>query len=433
MKVTDTERHQYNQLVAQMKFAIIAPVVANTYIHESETAYFKRVSEIPVTMPNGAKRKFSYKTYRYWLHLYRKGGFDALVPKTRLDYGDTRKLNDLSKTRIEELIIEFPKITGVMIHEKLIEEGLIKKEDASVDTVQRYIKKSGLRSTVTRTSHTRERRAWEFAHSCDGYEADTCHTFYIYDSDGTYRKTYLIAIIDNHSRVIVGARFFFSDNSANFHIVWKEAVIRYGRSSVMILDNGSTYRNKNSRLISARIGTQLIYCEPYKPQGKAVIERFFLTIKQRWLNADHGTNYHGIDSLNEKLAEWIGEYNRSPHTALRDDADDNHTPIQRYMYDMKGTEPCQLANKRPADYQEWVDECFLHEEKRRVNGDSTVVIKDVRFDVPSQYIGLNVIIRFDPATLETIYVHDPANKKRYDLKKTDRIENGKTRRTEIIY
>lgn len=66
---------------------------------------------------------------------------------------------------------------------------------------------SGLRNGQGKTL-TKERRAWEFAHSCDGYEADTCHTFYIFDKNGEYRKTYLIAIIDNHSRMIVGAEFF---------------------------------------------------------------------------------------------------------------------------------------------------------------------------------------------------------------------------------
>lgn len=62
-----------------------------------------------------------------------------------------------------------------MIYEKMIEKGIFNIEDASVDTIQRYIRNSGIRNG--KTTITKERRAWEFAHSCDGYEADICHTF----------------------------------------------------------------------------------------------------------------------------------------------------------------------------------------------------------------------------------------------------------------
>ena len=202
---------------------------------------------------------------------------------------------------------------------------------------------------------------------------------------------------------------------------------------MLILDNGTTYKNKSTQNIAAAIGTRLIYNPPYAPQGKAVIERFFRTIKDRWLNADHGTNYHSLNQLNEKLYKWIDEYNRTIHKGLKDDSNDNHTPLQRFMYDMKDTEPWMLVNKRQNDYSNWVEECFLHEEARKVNGDSTVVVNNISFDVPSRYIGLKVFVRYNPLTYEPIYLNDLANKQKIQLKRTDKVENGKTRRTDLIY
>ena len=99
------------------------------------------------------------------------------MPKDRLDAGRVRKLDNRHKDFISDMIKEFPKVTGVMIYERMIEKGLLNVGDVSVDTVQRYIKNSGLRHGSKPV--TKERRTWEFAHSCDGYEADTCHTFYI--------------------------------------------------------------------------------------------------------------------------------------------------------------------------------------------------------------------------------------------------------------
>ena len=80
-----------------------------------------------------------------------------------------------------------------------------------------------------------------------------------------------------------------------------------------------------------------------------------------------------------------------------------------------------------------MSEILTYEEIRKVNGDSTIMINKMSFDVPSQYIGTSIIIRYDPVRYTTIYLYDPANKIQIPLKNTDKVENGKTRRTEIIY
>lgn len=431
MNKQNTDRYEYRKLVAQVKFSLIAPVVSATFTDISAEAYFRRVSRNEVDWPDGTRRKFSAATLKNWLYIYRNCGFDELMPKDRLDAGRVRKLDNRHKDFIRDMIKEFPKMTGVMIYERMIEKGLLNEGDVSVDTVQRYIKNSGLRHGSKPV--TKERRTWEFAHSCDGYEADTCHTFYIFDEAGEYRKTYLIAIIDNHSRMIVGAEFFFNDNAVNFQKVWHDAVLRYGRSKMIILDNGSSYKNKSTKEIEARLGTKIIYNPPYSPEGKAVIERFFSTIKMRWMNGDHGSHYHSLTELNMRLKSWINEYNRTPHSSLKDDIHDNHTPLERYMYDMKDVEVCQLSNKSSVEYRAWLDDVFMHETTRKVNGDSTVLIENILFDVPSIYIGMRVIIRYDPRTFENTYLYDISEKKKVPINRTDKVENGRTRREEIIY
>lgn len=381
--------------------------------------------------PDGTKRKFSWETYKEWFYDYRHDGFDSLQPKVRLDLGGSRKLTDECKAKIKELVSEYPKITGVKVREKLIQQGIITRDDVSLNTIQRYIKNSGVRNNNNPID--KEKRAWEYEHSLDGYEADTSHTLYIFDENGEYRKTYLIAIIDNHSRMIVGAQFFFNDTAINFQQVWKSAILRYGKSKVMILDNGSSYKNKWNQQISASLGTQLIYNPPYSPTGKAVIERFFRTIRDQWLNCENGKNYNSLEELNGKLNQWVFEYNRTEHRALEKDLNENHTPFERFMYDMKNIEPCMTVNKSQLEFNDFVDECFLYEEIRKVNGDSTVLINKVSFDVPSQYIKTNIIVRYDPIEFKIIYLLDPFNKTKVNLKQTDKVENSKTRRTAVIY
>ncbi len=100
---------------------------------------------------------------------------------------------------------------------------------------------------------------------------------------------------------------------------------------------------------------------------------------------------------------------------------------------MKDIEVSRLANKSPVDYASWLDNMFLHETTRKVNGDSTVLIDNLLFDVPSIYISIGVIICYNSRTFEGTYIYDISQKKKVPLKRTDRVKNGKIRREEIIY
>ena len=46
---------------------------------------------------------------------------------------------------------------------------------------------------------------------------------------------------------------------------------------------------------------------------------------------------------------------------------------------------------------------------------------------------LRVLIRYNSRTFDNVYIYDMSKKEKVMLKKTDKIENGKIRRTEIIY
>lgn len=152
-----------------------------------------------------------------------------------------------------------------------------------------------------------------------------------------------------------------------------------------------------------------------------------------WIDADNGDAYESIDELNERLHEWVASYNAREHSALANRDDGCVTPLKRYMKDMSDIAPHQTANKRKSEFGEWVDSCFLYEERHRVNQDSTVKVNKMLFDAPANYCGSMVVIQYDPNDPERVYLYDPANKKKIKLDKTDKVENSKKRREEIIY
>ena len=51
----DTENNKHNAEVAQFRFALIAPVVQGLYPDASATAYYKRVTAKPLTLPDGGR------------------------------------------------------------------------------------------------------------------------------------------------------------------------------------------------------------------------------------------------------------------------------------------------------------------------------------------------------------------------------------------
>lgn len=58
----DTETLKHDAEVAQFRFALIAPVILGLFPDASATAYYKRVTASPLTLPDSSTVSYSYKT-----------------------------------------------------------------------------------------------------------------------------------------------------------------------------------------------------------------------------------------------------------------------------------------------------------------------------------------------------------------------------------
>lgn len=168
----DTEQTRHDAEVAQFRFALIAPVVQGLYPDASATAYYKRVTEKPLTLPDGSTVTYSYKTLEKWKSLYTIGRLDALMPNTRSDKGVSRALNDEAINEIYRLKKDFPRMNATQIHEFLIRSSFI-PATVSVDSVQRFIRHNDLKSA--RDLNLRDRKAYEEDEFGKIWQADTCY------------------------------------------------------------------------------------------------------------------------------------------------------------------------------------------------------------------------------------------------------------------
>ena len=399
--------------IAQFRFAMIAPVIQGLYPDASRTAYYERVTEKPLALPDGSTARYSPNTLSSWVSMYQQGGIDALMPRERSDKGVARALPDTAIEEIHRLKQAFPRLNATQIHRQLIQESFI-PATVNVTTVQRYIKHHDLKSA--KAPNMRDRKAFEEDAFGKLWQADTCYLPHILE-DGRRRRDYCIMIIDDHSRLLVGGGLFYNDNAYNFQKVLKATVSAYGIPMKLYVDNGSTYTNEQLSLICGSIGTVLLHTRVRDGASKAKVERHFRTLKERWLYALDLDAISSLAQFNALLLDYMRDYNTTYHSGI------DAAPFDRYRAS------CAQA-RRPVS-GEWLDECFFNRVRRKVNKDSTVSIDKVSYDVPMQFISMKVEIRFRPDDMSTAYIlYDGVH---YPIRKTDRNENCRTKRDNPPY
>lgn len=410
MNNPNTANHELSRAVqiGQFRFGLIHPVIQGLFPDASVAEYCRRVTEKPFTLPDGTSVEYKPKTIEKWVSLYNRGGFDALMPKERSDKGTTRVLPDAAIERIYELKRDFPRLNATQVYLKLIEEGLI-PVTVSVCAVQRFIRRNDLKGA--RDLNMRDRKAFEEEAFGLMWQADTCYFPHITE-DGKSRRVYAVCIIDDHSRMIVGAELFYNDNAAGFQKVLKDAVSTYNIPAKLMVDNGSPYSNEQLSLICGSIGTALIHNRPRDGASKGKQERFWRTAKEKLIYGLDMDTIHSLEQFNGIFRDFVRKYNLTFHTGIQS------TPFDRY----KATE----GRSRPVKSREWLDECFLNRVERKVRRDSTVSIDSVCYDAPMQFIGMKVEIRFVPSDMDTAFILCDGS--HFPIRRTDKNENCRTKR-----
>jgi transposase InsO family protein len=402
--VTDIE-------MAHFRFALIAPVIQELFPDPSAAAYYRRVTMQPILRPDGTSFLYNPKTLERWTARYKQDGMDALMPGIRSDKGISRALGDTAIEEIFRIKEKYPKLNATGIYHALIQDNLI-PATVSVAAVQRFIRNHDLRSA--RNLNIKDRKAFEETAFGRLWQTDTCYLPYIKEG-GRSRRTYLIMIIDDHSRLIVGGRIFYNDNAYNFQKVFKDAILTYGIPHKIYTDNGSSYVNEQLTLICGSVGTVQLRTPVRDGASKGKVERNFRTLRDRWLNHLDISQIHSLDAFNQLLAGYIQRHNTTVHSAIKE------TPLERFI---RSQDSMRLPKSR-----EWLAECFHNRITRKVNNDSCLSIDGVYYDAPQQFIRMKVEIRYLPDAMEDAYIlYENVH---YPIRATDKAANAAVKRNNL--
>lgn len=375
----------HRQAVALFRYGLIADLVQLPPGTRGLYAQIQAKAERDYAIPGTTRTRVAPETIRDWLGHYRRGGFEALLPKPRADRGRPRAL----PPQVVDVLLGIKEGNAKLSVQLVIREARNHPEvppelPLPPATVHRLLARHGLMNKPADLPGEADRRRFAFQQAGEMWMSDVMHGPTVFVG-GRKRKTYLIAFLDDATRVIPHGAFALAENTTTFLPIFKQAVQRRGLCQRLYVDNGANYRSRHLALVCARLGVALIHSRPYKPQGRGKIERFFKTVRAQFLTRLTAADVASLQALNRRLQQWLeGEYHQSPHRGL-----DGHTPLEQWAL-------CGDNVRFPEPALD-LDDLFLFETQRKVQKDRTVSLNGVVYEVDAVLVGEKVTLRYDPA------------------------------------
>jgi transposase InsO family protein len=376
---------------ALFKYQVISQVLNDESLNQ--TAYFKEMSEKDFKLEFTSRKKFSPMTMKKWLFLYRRDGFEGLRHFNRKDKGTSRIFTVELEKSIKDIAENHYFRTVKNLYEYLIKEEIITKNQLTYATLNNFVK---MKNLLQDSVQKKVRKAYEVEHINQLWVCDFMYGPHVFCGK---RKTasYLCAIIDDHSRLIVFASFYDNQSIIALENTLKNAILSYGIPNKFYCDNGKVFLETNLKLIAARLGFHLIHSEPHDSSSRGKIERYFRTVRDKFLNnffIQHEKEHITLDLLNSSFHSWLhNDYNHHYHSTIKT------TPFDRYLLDAEN------IKIRKSDRNS-IEPVFYHTDFRKVNNDSTISFDNQLFQVQGKYIGKKIEIRYNPLKYPPLYLFE---------------------------
>jgi len=367
------------QQIATFRFGVIHDLVGSVELESGEQERLIRDKcDRKWVIPFSEKTYISRSTILRWVRLYKDSGgrLESLCTQDRSDQGMSRAMDQETSLALMRLRRELPKATVPRLISEMNKRTLVSPGvTLNASTVYRFLHGHDLMELTTPVPE--DRRRFEAELPNDLWQADCMHGPRV-EHEGKQRKTYLIAFMDDHSRLVPHGEFFLSESVKSFLVALQWALMTRGLPRKIYSDNGPAFRSHHVEHVAASLGIALIHARPYKPQGKGKIERFFRTVRTEFLTGFRGTT---LVDLNQAFDLWLGEiYHQRKHSST------GQTPFARFT--------AKLECLRPSPDN--LKDHFRKAARRKVAKDRTVSLDGKIFEAPVPLIGKQVTLLFHP-------------------------------------
>lgn len=339
----------------------------------------------------------SERTLRRYVAAFKQRGFDALLPRARKDKGSSKAISGEVLQIAAEMRQEVPGRSAKRIQQLLESEG----HRVARSTLERQLRLQGLSgreikagqkpSAGRRFNRQGRNTLWQSDLKYGPYLPDPGHP-------GHRMRTYLVAIIDDATRMVAHAEFYDNQKLPVLEDTFRKAIIKCGAPDNIYIDNGKIFVSQWLRLACARLRIRHLSTKAYSPESKGKIERFNRTVEE-FLEEARLEKPQTLEQLNKLFRDWLGEgYNHREHSALA-----GKSPAQAFAGDTK-------ALRFPSP--EALREAFLWEKTPKTDKTGCVSLCGLCYEVGLEYIRKRILVRYDPFELSLVEVWYGGEKKK---------------------
>lgn len=373
-------------------YRVIAPLLDPGLERGERSRLLEEILQKQWPVPGLGPRRISRATLFRKLAEYRRAGFGALKKPDRADKGSSRAIEPAWLEKAVELRLEQPKRTTRRVIE-LAERALgLAKGTMKLKTLARILKAKKLTRRDLAEEASPGFTSFAHHHINELWMSDVMNAFPLPDpADSRRRKmTYLFSFIDDASRLVTHAEFYFDEKLPRLENTFKKALAKRGIPKKLYVDNGKIFHAGQFELISAELGIEVIYTEAYRPEGHGKIERYHGTIRGDFLAEARAKGPQTLDELNRWFWAWLEiAYHQKLHESL------GVTPLEFWM---RQTDRLRLADP------DVLDTIFLWRQDRTVSKVHTFTLAGNLYEVAPELGDQVVEIRFNPFDLTRVLV-----------------------------
>jgi putative transposase len=390
---TEPDAYDLNTEIALFRYGLIAQLIHDPPPKGQQEAQLRALAAKSYHRPGSSRTRVSLSALRRYLKAYRNGGFEALRPASRPDAGSPRAFPPAVLAKAIALRVEQPARTTQTLVELLQRDPEVQlSQPLNAHTLTTHLRRRGQTRRLLRQDPKTYRR-FERKHVNELWQGDALVGPWLPDphAPGKQRRTHLFCFIDDHSRLVPYAEFFFEEALPRMERVLKVGILRRGLPRAIYVDNGQVYSATQFAAACATLGVQRIQATPYAPEGRGKQERFFETLRLQFLPEVETSDITTLSALNESLWAWLEcLYHQRIHTETE------QTPLARYTVGLEQVRPVDPETLRSA---------FLWREKRKVKRDATLSLQGNRYQVDPRWAGRTLELRFDPFDLSRIELY----------------------------
>jgi putative transposase len=238
---------------------------------------------------------------------------------------------------------------------------------------------------------------------------------------GEWVTPLLLAIMDDHSRLVCHAQWYLSETARDLCHGLCQAFLKRGLPRSLMTDGGAAMIADEIRQGLQRLGILHQRTLPYSPYQNGKQESFWAQVEGRLLAMLENCKDLTLALLNAATQAWIEmEYQRAIHSEI------GQAPLRRFLEGKSvGRESPSADDLRLALCQ------GISRSQRRSDG--TISLQGRRFEIPSRFRHLRrVQVRYASWDLGHVYLEDPrAGKVLARLFPLDRTRNADGRRRSL--